>query len=55
METIDVTREREKRRKEGNNYLVGGENRKNTQYKKKKLTRSLPFFVVACDDIISRD
>jgi hypothetical protein len=34
METVKKERERE-RRKEGNNYLVGGKNRKHTQYKKK--------------------
>jgi hypothetical protein len=55
METVEVSREREgERRKEGNNYLVGGENRKHT-IQEKKLTRSLPFFFIACDDIISRD
>jgi hypothetical protein len=43
METVEVTRERErKRRKEGNNYLVGGENRKHT-IQEKKLTRSFLF------------
>jgi hypothetical protein len=32
METVEMTRkkERERKRKEGNNYLVGGENRMHT-------------------------